>query len=231
MQTFEKQKDFLQPRRLERTLRHRARRSSDWTETETRASEKPVRTAAGAGGRRRRREASARLRNAAKASANRVGRRRRRGKASAGSRTAAKAGTTSATVRIFPSGTARCFGIAPRGKRSYAHNGATNDDCRSFWTAGKVATESRRNAQANRRWPKWKGEQSPDHRRQCVTSHPETAVAKSNVRSVSESGAREQSRAPFAFDTVLGASEELGTNISFAFTSCRGMIGCFGIGK
>ena len=69
----------------------------------------------------------------------------------------------------------------------------------SSWTAGKVATDSRRNAPANRRWPRWKGAQAPDQQRQNVTSHPETAVAKSNVRSVSESGARERFRASFAY--------------------------------
>ena len=143
----------------------------------TRASEKTERTAAGAGGRRRRKKASARFRTAAKASATTVGRRRRREKASARSRTAAKAGTDRATVRIFPSGTARCFGIVPRGKRFTPAKTWRTMIASPSRAAGMVATESRRNAQANRRQPRWRGERSPKHRKPSVTSHPDTAIA------------------------------------------------------
>ena len=151
MQVLEKQKGFLQPRRLGTNAATPRRKvfGPDGNGV-TRGSEKPEGWPAGAGGRRRRREASAKLRTAAKVSANSVGRRKRRMKVSAGIRTAANAGNDSATVRIFPPGTAWRFGVMPRGKRSYARDGATNDDCRSFWTAGKVATECRRGAQANR---------------------------------------------------------------------------------
>ena len=132
-QVFEKQTGFLQPRRFGTDAATPRRKvfGPDGNGV-TRGGKKPVRTAAGAGGRRRRRKASARLRTAAKASAINVGRRRRREKASARSRTAAKAGIGRATVRIFPSGPARCFGIAPRGKRFTPAVAFANDDCQSF---------------------------------------------------------------------------------------------------
>ena len=43
--------------------------------------------------------------------------------------------------------------------------------------AGMVATESRRNAHANRGQFRWNGERSPNHRKRSVTSHPDTAIA------------------------------------------------------